>query len=144
MVYSHWSTPGTIAIPTTIIMASTLICRVFHTALRPCHWCHWLLLVISSVSLHISLSISLSVNYHSSKVNSIVAITNYCATMIILFAKGFDFLVEKTKTKQFTLIGLPTRGMLSFPDMENMEFTQNIKNLFYTRDIRQTRKLLRF
>ena len=58
MVSSHWATPRTIPTsrPTTIIMGSTVIWRALHTAVRPCHWCHWLLSVILSVSLHISFS----------------------------------------------------------------------------------------
>ena len=67
MVRSHWTTLRTIPIPrpTTIIMGSNVTRRTLHTALRPCHWCHWLLLVISLVSLHISFSVSLSVNIPS-------------------------------------------------------------------------------
>ena len=52
MVCSHWTILRTIPKLTTIIMGSTVICRALHTARRPCHWCHWLLLVISSVSLY--------------------------------------------------------------------------------------------
>ena len=62
MVCSHWTTPRMIPRSTTIIMGSTVICRALHTAPRPCRWCHWLLLIISSVLLYLSFSVSLSVN----------------------------------------------------------------------------------
>ena len=66
MVCSHFTTQRTIARPrlTMIIMGSTVICRALHTALRPCHWCHWPMLAISSVLLHLSFLVSLSVNIH--------------------------------------------------------------------------------
>ena len=66
MVCSHWTTPRMRLRPRPItrmiLMGSTIICRTLHTAPRPSHGCHWLLLAISSVSLHISFSVSLSVS----------------------------------------------------------------------------------
>ena len=56
--FSHWTTPRTIP-------RLTVICGALHTALRPFHWCHWLLIAISSVSLHISFLVSRSVNIPS-------------------------------------------------------------------------------
>ena len=69
IVCSHWTTPRTIPRLTTIIMSSTVTCRALHTAPRPCYWCHWL--PFSSVSLHISFSVSLSVNGSLGLLNSV-------------------------------------------------------------------------
>ena len=64
MVCSHWTTPSPTKIPrlTTIIMGPTVISWALHTAPRPYHWCDWLISAISSVSLHLSFLVSLSVN----------------------------------------------------------------------------------
>ena len=42
MMWSHWER----TIPITIIIGFIVIFRSVHTAARPFHWCHWLLLFI--------------------------------------------------------------------------------------------------